>query len=66
MFVARDRTTGEKKWAGTRVDLIFGSNTQLRALAEAYAADDAEGPFVNAFVATWSKVMNLVRFDLAV
>ena len=65
VFVARDRATGEKKWAGTRVDLIFGSNSQLRALAEAYATDDAAGAFVDAFVAAWSKVMNLDRFDLA-
>ena len=65
VFVARDRTTGEKKWAGTRADLIFGSNSQLRALAEAYATDDAAGAFVDAFVAAWSKVMNLDRFDLA-
>ena len=65
VFVARDRATGEKKWAGTRVDLIFGSNSQLRALAEAYATDDAEGAFVDAFVAAWNKVMNLDRFDLA-
>ncbi len=64
-FVARDRATGEKKWAGTRVDLIFGSNSQLRALAEAYATDDAERAFVDAFVAAWNKVMNLDRFDLA-
>jgi catalase-peroxidase len=64
-FVARDRATGEKKWAGTRVDLIFGSNSQLRALAEAYATDDAAGAFVTAFVAAWSKVMNADRFDLA-
>ena len=64
-FVARDRATGEKKWAGTRVDLIFGSNSQLRALAEAYATDDAAGAFVAAFVAAWSKVMNADRFDLA-
>jgi catalase-peroxidase len=63
--VARDRATGEKKWAGTRVDLIFGSNSQLRALAEAYATDDAAGAFVAAFVAAWSKVMNADRFDLA-
>ena len=63
-FVARDRATGEKKWAGTRVDLIFGSNSQLRALAEAYATDDAAGAFVAAFVAAWSKVMNADRFDL--
>ena len=65
VFVARDRATGEKKWAGTRVDLIFGSNSQFRALAEAYATDDAAGAFVDAFVAAWSKVMNLDRFDLA-
>jgi catalase-peroxidase len=64
VFVARDRVTGEKKWAGTRVDLIFGSNSQLRALAEAYATDDAAGAFVDAFVAAWSKVMNADRFDL--
>ena len=56
--MARDRATGEKKWAGTRVDLIFGSNSQLRALAEAYATDDAGRAFVDAFVAAWSKVMN--------
>ncbi len=65
VFVARSRTTGEKKWAGTRVDLIFGSHSQLRALAEAYATDDAEGAFVDAFVAAWNKVMNLDRFELA-
>ena len=65
VFVAHDPATGEKKWAGTRVDLIFGSNSQLRALAEAYATDDADGAFVAAFVAAWSKVMNLDRFDLA-
>jgi catalase-peroxidase len=65
VFVARDRASGEKRWAGTRVDLIFGSNSQLRALAEAYATDDAQRAFVDAFVAAWSKVMNLDRFDLA-
>ena len=65
VFVARDRATGERKWAGTRVDLIFGSNSQLRALAEAYATDDAEGAFVDAFVAAWSKVTHADRFDLA-
>jgi catalase-peroxidase len=65
VFVARDRATGEKKWAGTRVDLIFGSNSQLRALAEAYATDDAGTKFVDAFVAAWCKVMNADRFDLA-
>jgi catalase-peroxidase len=65
VFVARDRAIGEKKWAGTRVDLIFGSNSQLRALAEAYATNDASGAFVDAFVAAWSKVMHADRFDLA-
>ncbi|WP_312166129.1 catalase/peroxidase HPI [Phenylobacterium sp.] len=65
VFEASDRVTGEKKWAGSRVDLIFGSNSQLRALSEAYATDDAKEAFVNAFVAAWTKVMNLDRFDLA-
>ena len=64
VFVARDRKSDKKKWAGTRVDLIFGSNSQLRALAEAYATDDAQPVFVDAFVAAWAKVMNLDRFDL--
>ena len=64
-YSAHDRATGAKKWAGTRVDLIFGSNAQLRALAEAYATDDAAGAFVDAFVAAWAKVMNADRFDLA-
>jgi catalase-peroxidase len=64
-FAAKDRTTGATKWTGTRVDLIFGSNSQLRALAEAYATDDAQGAFIDAFVAAWTKVMNLDRFDLA-
>ena len=57
VFVAKDRKTGEKKWTGTRVDLVFGSNSQLRALSEAYATDDAKGTFVDAFVAAWTKVM---------
>ncbi len=65
VFVASDRANGEKKWSGTRVDLIFGSNSQLRALSEAYATADAGPAFVEAFVAAWSKVMNLDRFDLA-
>ena len=64
-FEGRDRTTGALKWTGTRVDLIFGSNSQLRALAEVYAQSDAEGAFVQAFAAAWTKVMNLDRFDLA-
>jgi len=61
----RDRTSGELKWTGTVVDLIFGSNSQLRALAEVYACSDSQKAFVNDFVAAWSKVMNLDRFDLA-
>ena len=65
VFVARDRATGEKQWAGTRVDLIFGSNSELRALAEAFATDDAAESFVHAFVSAWSKVMHADRFDLA-
>jgi catalase-peroxidase len=64
-FAASDRKGGGEKWTGTRVDLIFGSNSQLRALAEAYAAADADRAFVDAFVATWAKVMNLDRFDIA-
>jgi catalase-peroxidase len=60
----RDRKTGEVKWTGTVVDLVFGSNSQLRALAEVYAASDAQAKFVNDFAAAWSKVMNLDRFDL--
>ncbi len=61
----RDRKTGELKWGGTVVDLVFGSNSQLRALAEVYASSDAEKAFVEAFIAAWTKVMNLDRFDLA-
>jgi catalase-peroxidase len=60
----RDRTTDELKWTGTLVDLVFGSNSQLRALAEVYASSDAQGTFVKEFVAAWGKVMNLDRFDL--
>ena len=65
VFEGRDRTTGEHKWTGTRVDLIFGSNSQLRALAEVYACEDSHEKFVHDFVAAWNKVMNLDRFDLA-
>jgi catalase-peroxidase len=65
VFEGRDRKTGERKWTGTRVDLIFGSNSQLRALAEVYGSSDAEKKFVQDFVAAWNKVMNLDRFDLA-
>jgi len=64
VFEGRDRTTGAVKWTGTRVDLVFGSNSQLRALAEVYAQDDAKKAFVHDFVAAWTKVMNLDRFDL--
>jgi catalase-peroxidase len=63
-FEIKDRKTGELKWTATRVDLIFGSNSELRALAEVYASDDAKEKFVNDFVTAWTKVMNLDRFDL--
>jgi len=63
-FEGRDRGTGELKWTGTRTDLVFGSNSQFRALAEVYASDDAQQKFVGDFVAAWDKVMNLDRFDL--
>jgi catalase-peroxidase len=65
VFEGHDRATGELKWTGTRVDLIFGSNSQLRALAEVYACEDSREKFVHDFVAVWNKVMNLDRFDLA-
>jgi catalase-peroxidase len=65
VFESRDRATGELKWTGTRVDLIFGSNSQLRALAEVYGCEDSPEKFVHDFVAAWDKVMNLDRFDLA-
>jgi catalase-peroxidase len=64
VFEAHDRSTGELKWIGTRVDLVFGSNSQLRAISEVYACDDGQQKFVNDFVAAWSKVMDLDRFDL--
>jgi len=64
-FEGRDRATGELKWTGSRFDLVFGSNSQLRALAEVYASDDSQQKFVRDFVAAWDKVMNLDRFDLA-
>ncbi|SCK05845.1 catalase-peroxidase [Streptomyces sp. WMMB 714] len=64
-YEGRDTATGEVKWTGSRVDLLFGSNSELRALAEVYACDDAGGKFVQDFVAAWDKVMNLDRFDLA-
>ncbi len=65
LLEGRDRATGAMKWTGTVVDLVFGSNSQLRALAEVYASSDAQHTFVHDFVAAWSKVMNLDRFDLA-
>lgn len=64
LFEGNDRTTGERKWTGTRVDLVFGSNSELRALAEVYASADAQAQFVDDFVAAWNKVMNLDRFDI--
>jgi catalase-peroxidase len=65
LFEGRDRKTGAVKWTGTRVDLVFGSNSQLRAIAEVYAQDDAKARFTRDFVAAWTKVMNADRFDLA-
>lgn len=64
IFEGRDRKTGDLRWTGTRADLIFGSNTELRAIAEVYACDDADAKFVSDFVTAWTKVMNLDRFDL--
>ena len=65
IFEGRDYKTGKLKWTGTRVDLIFGSNSELRAIAEVYASDDAKEKFTRDFVAAWNKVMNADRFDLA-
>jgi catalase-peroxidase len=65
LFEGRDRKTGKRKWTGTRVDLVFGSNSVLRALSEVYGSSDAQKKFVRDFVAAWNKVMNLDRFDLA-
>ena len=62
IYEGRDRATGELKWTATRIDLLFGSNSQLRAIAEVYACDDAEEKFVRDFITAWSKVMNLDRF----
>ena len=64
VYEGRDRSTGDVRWTATAVDLVFGSNSQLRALAEVYAAEDAASKFVEDFVAAWDKVMNLDRFDL--
>ncbi len=65
LYEGRDRATGKSKWTATRVDLVFGSNSQLRALAEVYGSDDSKEAFVKDFAAAWNKVMNLDRFDLA-
>ena len=65
VFEGRHRRTGELKWTGTRVDLVFGSNAQLRAIAEVYGSSNAQKKFVHDFVAVWNKVMNLDRFDLS-
>jgi len=65
VFEGRDRATGELKWTGTRIDLIFGSNSQLRAVAEVYGCEDSQELFLRDFVAAWDKVMNLDRFDIA-
>ena len=65
LFEGRDRKTGDHKWTGTRVDLIFVSNSELRAIAEVYGSEDSLKKFVQDFVAAWTKVMNLDRFDLA-
>jgi catalase-peroxidase len=64
VFECRDRATGKLKWTGTRADLIFGSNSELRALAEVYGCEDSQEKFLKDFVAAWTKVMNLDRFDL--
>jgi catalase-peroxidase len=65
VFEGRDRASGALKWTGTRVDLVFGSNSQLRALAEVYGCADSQQKFLRDFIAVWNKVMNLDRFDLA-
>ena len=65
MYEGRERATGERKWTATAVDLVFGSNSQLRAIAEVYACDDGQETFVRDFVAAWDKVMSLDRFDLS-
>jgi len=65
VYEGRDRKTNQVKWTGTRVDLIFGSHSQLRALAEVYGSSDAKEKFVKDFVAAWNKVMNADRFDVA-
>jgi len=64
VFVARDRRTGEQRWTGTRVDLVFGANSELRAISEVYGATDGAATFVEAFVKAWTKVMNADRYDM--
>ena len=64
MYLGTDRKTGTPKWTGTRADLVFGSNSELRAIAEVYASADAQEKFINDFVSAWTKVMNADRFDL--
>jgi catalase-peroxidase len=64
LFEGHDRGTGKLKWTGTRADLIFGSNSELRALAEVYGSEDSQAKFVQDFIAAWTKVMNLDRFDI--
>ena len=64
VFQGRDRVSGDLKWTGTRIDLVFGSNSQLRALAEVYGCTDSQEKFLHDFIAAWDKVMNLDRFDL--
>ena len=64
LFEGRDRKTNKVKWKGSRVDLIFGSNSQLRAIAEVYACEDSKSKFINDFILAWTKVMNLDRFDI--
>ncbi len=65
LYIGSDRNTGQPKWTGTRADLVFGSNSELRAIAEVYGSADAGDKFVKDFVAAWNKVMNLDRFDIA-
>jgi catalase-peroxidase len=65
VYEGRDRATGKTKWTATRVDLVFGSHSQLRAIAEVYACNDSKEAFVKDFAAAWNKVMNLDRYDLA-
>jgi catalase-peroxidase len=65
VYEGRDRATGKARWTATAADLVFGSNSQLRAISEVYASDDSKEKFVRDFVAAWNKVMNLDRFDLA-